>query len=394
MKATDPPSTPLMIIGGGLVGLSLALMLARAGFWVHLFEAGNRARYDSDTRNTALSRKSVQIYSDFGIWECIAPHACPVFSVAISEEGGFGRATIVAHEEKLADFGAVVQNTALLGALNQAVDAHPNITLFENARLVDISLDGTAIIDQNGQTHTHHAPLIIAADGVNSPTRTLLGISKKTHDYQQSALVGVVRTDTPHQNTATERFSAIGPMALLPLASQNQDLRSVVWICTRGEEQALLADLAKLKQNIGQTFGISVLDLSHVGAWELKKVLSNQQVMGRVVLMGNAAHTLHPVAGQGFNLCLRDAEQLTHTLAKLSDFSAENLARALSDYTQLRLNDQRRVARFCDFIIWGFTHPSPVIRFLRNVGLIIFDKVPFIKPLVARYAMGLRAIKS
>ena len=131
------------------------------------------------------------------------------------------------------------------------------------------------------------------------------------------------------------------------------------------------------------------------GAYPLSKVLAHRQVAGRFVIMGNAAHTLHPVAGQGFNLCLRDAYALANLLAQAvaDDGDAVDFGRydRLAHYEKSRLADQKRVIKFCDTVVGSFTHPNPVMKFARNVGLVCFDKIPGIKPLVATYAMGLKS---
>lgn len=402
MTHLTTPNTDIIIVGAGLVGLSFALMLARHGIHSTLIEKNLHLQ---DTRNTALSRKSVQIYQAFRLWECIADFACPVVGVDIYEHGGFGRAKLRAFDEGFADFGAVVQNHALLDALYQAVADSPFINMHKGYCLVDMHQNDAMVHAQfasdAGSTSTHSinahridisAKILVACDGAYSSARTLLNIGTDTHDYQQSAIVGMVTTAQAHNGMAIECFDKLGPVALLPL-SHSAHTRSLVWVCKRGDEQAFLHDKDKLLTTLTGVFdGVDIGNIIRIGAYPLTKIIAHRQVIGRVVLLGNAAHTLHPVAGQGFNLCLRDCALLADTLASVNLHDNATIHTALERYTQMRLQDQRRVARFCDFIIWGFCHKNPVIKFARNVGLILFDKVPFIKPMLARYAMGLARI--
>ncbi|MGO2671769.1 MAG: FAD-dependent monooxygenase, partial [Psychrobacter celer] len=211
-------------------------------------------------------------------------------------------------------------------------------------------------------------------------------------------------TDKPHDHVAIERFSPAGPLAVLPLTDPEGDgneeyqqgyRRSVVWVCPKGEETRYLEDdahfLATLQQAFGERAGTFV-NAGRRGGYPLTRVLADRQVKGRCVIMGNAAHTLHPVAGQGFNLCMRDAQVLAKMLSaqvlRGEDIGSPAL---LTRYEKARQTDQKRVIRFCDAVVHGFTHPNPAIKLARNMALVAFDKLPNIKPLVANYAMGLKS---
>lgn len=234
--------------------------------------------------------------------------------------------------------------------------------------------------------------------------RQLLDIGTTTYDYGQSAIVGVVETDKPHLHTAIERFSPAGPLAVLPLTDPEGDgnneyqegyRRSVVWICPKGEETQYLEDdahfLTTLQQGFGQLAG-TFKAAGRRGAYPLTRVLADRQVLGRCVIMGNAAHTLHPVAGQGFNLCMRDAHVLAQMMnAQVLRGDDIGNAQLLQRYEKARKADQKRVIRFCDAVVHGFTHTNPAVKLARNVALVAFDKLPNIKPLVATYAMGLKS---
>lgn len=410
----------VLIAGGGHVGLSFALLLAHHGIASTLLEKNSyptispnddskRSHY-LDSRNTALSRRTVQIYQEIGLWAELQSHACRIDAVQISEQGSFGRAQLSKAKEKVESFGQVMENAWLGRKLLLAAQEEPLITLIDHANVtaVEQQSDGVTLSFSYYGEEEHEqqlqASVLVACDGRDSTVRQLLNISTTTYDYEQTAIVGVVETSMPHEHVAIERFSPAGPLAVLPLTDPEGDgnddyqkgyRRSVVWVCPKGEETQYLDDdahfLATLQQAFGQRAGTFVT-AGRRGAYPLIRVLADKQVAGRCVIMGNAAHTLHPVAGQGFNLCMRDA----HVLAQM--MSAQVLrgedigdTQLLKRYEKARVSDQKRVIRFCDAVVHGFTHPNPAVKLARNVALIAFDKLPNIKPLVANYAMGLKS---
>ena len=410
----------VLIVGGGHVGLSFALLLAHHGIASTLLEKNSypeigpeddrsRSHY-LDSRNTALSRRTVQIYQEIGLWSELQSHACRIDAVQISEQGSFGRAQLNKKDEKVESFGQVMENAWLGRKLLLAVQDESLITIIDNAEVTTINQQADGVMlnfNYYGSSEDEQqlqASVLVACDGRDSNVRQLLNIGTTTYDYQQTAIVGVVETSMPHEHIAIERFSPAGPLAVLPLTDPDGDgnddyqtgyRRSVVWVCPTGEEQQYLADdahfLATLQQAFGSRAG-TFIAAGRRGAYPLTRVLAKSQVDGRCVIMGNAAHTLHPVAGQGFNLCMRDAHVLAQMMSaqvmKGADIGDVSL---LKRYEKSRLSDQKRVIRFCDAIVHGFTHPNPAIKLARNVALVAFDKLPNIKPLVATYAMGLKS---
>lgn len=408
----------VIIAGGGHVGLSFALLLAAQGIASTIVERNKYPKLSPkedakrthylDSRNTALSRRTVQIYQEINLWDQLQSQACRIDSVQVSEQGSFGYAQLNKEEEKVESFGQVMENAWLGRKLLLAVQQSPLIDLIDGANVTDVEQSATSVTltydTDTEQQQTLRADLLVACDGRDSTVRNLLGIGTKDYDYGQTAIVGVVQTDKPHEHVAIERFSPAGPLAVLPLTDAEGDgnnpvqagyRRSVVWVCKSGEEQQYLDDdalfMATLQKAFGQRAGTFV-EAGRRGAYPLTRVLANKQVEGRVVIMGNAAHTLHPVAGQGFNLCMRDA----HVLAKMlgnqvlrgEDIGESSMLKA---YERARQKDQKRVIRFCDAVVHGFTHPNPAVKLARNVALIAFDKLPNVKPLVANYAMGLKS---
>ncbi|WP_201615674.1 FAD-dependent monooxygenase [Psychrobacter urativorans] len=410
----------VLIVGGGHVGLSFALLLAHHGIASTLLEKNRyptvgpeddqtRSHY-LDSRNTALSRRTVEIYQEIGLWAQLQSHACRIDAVQISEQGSFGRAQLNKTDEKVDSFGQVMENAWLGRKLLLAAQHESLITLIDNAAVtsIDQQTDGVTLTfnyyDENEHEQQLQGSVLVACDGRDSTVRQLLNIGITTYDYEQTAIVGVVETDKPHEHVAIERFSPAGPLAVLPLIDPEGDgnddyqtgfRRSVVWVCPTGEETQYLEDDAHFLQTLQQAFGQRAgkfVTAGRRGAYPLTRVLAKEQVDGRCVIMGNAAHTLHPVAGQGFNLCMRDAHVLAQMLStqvlKGGDIGDPQL---LKRYEKSRQTDQKRVIRFCDAVVHGFTHPNPAIKLARNVALVAFDKLPNIKPLVANYAMGLKS---
>ncbi|GAA5560807.1 2-octaprenyl-6-methoxyphenol hydroxylase [Acinetobacter schindleri] len=398
----------VIIVGGGMVGLSLSLMLAKANIAVKLLEAVKYPNYDDqnvapyhssfDARNTALSRRSVQIYQKLGLWDALQQHATPILQVHITEQGSFGKARLVAEQEKVESFGQVIENAWLGRVLLTQVRQQPLIELIDGVKVTALTQDAEQVhieAQRGDEVLKLESKLLIAADGRDSFCRQAIGVGVDVHDYDQVAIVTTVQTSKPHEQVGFERFSALGPLALLPLPGEYR--RSVVWPVKKGTEDEWLGEendqhfLSALQQTYGDRAG----KFEKTGkrfSYPLSQVLAHKQAVGRVILMGNAAHTIHPVAGQGFNLCLRDADvllrYLVNQLSKSDDIgNPDNLL----TYEQARLSDQQRVIKFCDTVVRGFSNQNPLLKLIRNTGLIAFDVIPGVKPLVANYAMGLKA---
>lgn len=397
--------TDVLIIGGGMVGVTLALLLAReSSLRITLVEAirfpalaeGEPLPYrpSFDARNTALSRRTVATYRELGLWDELQAHATPILQIHVSERGHFGMARLRAEEEGVESFGQVIENAWLGLVLLRALKACPNVTVLDGVQLAGIAPQTqciTAQLQRGDERFNLSAPLLVAADGAQSGSRQLLGVNSQTRPYDQVALVTTVATQLPHENIAYERFTEHGPIALLPLPEER---RALVWTLPLGEEKALIdcSDeefLARLQAAFGRRAGRFTKTAKRF-AYPLALTVAQTQALPRAVILGNAAHTLHPVAGQGFNLCLRDCLALTVRLHKahrerrdLGEFAL------LRDYEAAREQDQRNVIRFSDGIVRGFSNATPGLTLARNVGLVTFDLLPAAKQALARYAMGL-----
>lgn len=398
----------VIIVGGGMVGLSLSLMLAKANIAVKLLEAVKYPNYDDqnvapyhssfDARNTALSRRSVQIYQKLGLWDALQQHATPILQVHITEQGSFGKARLIAEQEKVESFGQVIENAWLGRVLLTQVRQQPLIELIDGVQVTALTQDAEKVhieAQRADEVLKLESKLLIAADGRDSFCRQAIGVGVDVHDYDQVAIVTTVQTSKPHEHVGFERFSALGPLALLPLPGESR--RSVVWPVKKGTEGEWLGEEndQHFLDALQKTYGDRAGKFEKTGkrfSYPLSQVLAHKQAVGRVILMGNAAHTIHPVAGQGFNLCLRDADVLLRYLVNQlsASYDIGNPDNLLA-YEQARLSDQQRVIKFCDTVVQGFSNQNPLLKLIRNTGLIAFDVIPGVKPLVANYAMGLKA---
>ncbi|EXD82348.1 ubiquinone biosynthesis hydroxylase, UbiH/UbiF/VisC/COQ6 family protein [Acinetobacter baumannii 947299] len=398
----------VIIVGGGMVGLSLSLMLAKANIAVKLLEAVKYPNYDDqnvapyhssfDARNTALSRRSVQIYQKLGLWDALQQHATPILQVHITEQGSFGKARLIAEQEKVESFGQVIENAWLGRVLLTQVRQQPLIELIDGVQVTALTQDTEQVhieAKRGDEVLKLESKLLIAADGRDSFCRQAIGVGVDVHDYDQVAIVTTVQTSKPHEHVGFERFSALGPLALLPLPGEYR--RSVVWPVKKGTEGEWLGEEndQHFLDALQKTYGDRAGKFEKTGkrfSYPLSQVLAHKQAVGRVILMGNAAHTIHPVAGQGFNLCLRDADVLLRYLVnQLSASDDIGNPDNLLAYEQARLSDQQRVIKFCDTVVRGFSNQNTLLKLIRNTGLIAFDVIPGVKPLVANYAMGLKA---
>jgi 2-octaprenyl-6-methoxyphenol hydroxylase len=388
----------VVIIGGGLVGASLAVALGRLPLRVALveavaFESGAQPSYDD--RSIALAFGSRRIFDGLGVWSRIEGRgATPIARIHISDRGRFGFARLSAADAGVEALGWVVESRALGQALRPALDAAANLTLFMPATMEDLApgADRARVDIRHGdERRSLTARLVVAADGGRSAARTRLGIAIRTRDYGQSALITNVTPELPHANVAYERFTDTGPLALLPMSDNRC---AVVWSAAPEQAEALkaLGDdefLARLEERFGGRLG-RLRKVGRRAVYPLTRTDVAEIVRERLVLIGNAAHTVHPVAGQGFNLGLRDvaalAEVLDGALAAGEDIGS---ASALTRYADWRRRDTRTIAAFTDTLVGVFSNDLGPLALARNLGLIGIDLLPPAKRALLRLSMGL-----
>ena len=384
----------LAIVGGGLVGASLALALQHGakerGWTVELiepFEPGHDYQPSYDARSTALSYGTRLIYQRLGVWDQIAERAEPITDIHVSDRGRAGVTRLDAASQQVPALGYVVENAWIGHCLWQALDddvvTRRCPAEVERMRAVP---GGYRLTLTDGQTLD--CDLAVLADGGRSGLREHLGIEVKQSPYGQTALIANVTPGAPHGGRAFERFTDEGPMALLPLPDNRCAL---VW--TRPERDAArlaAAPEAEFLEELQQAFGYRLGGFRQVGArhlYPLVLIEAQEQVRSGLVVLGNAAHSLHPIAGQGYNLSLRDTEALAVALlrssAPLGDLSV------LQGYHQQQRSDQRLTVGFSDQLTQLFGESGRLSVAGRNLGLLGLDLLPPAKAWFARQAMGM-----
>ncbi|TVR63274.1 MAG: 2-octaprenyl-6-methoxyphenyl hydroxylase [Candidatus Competibacteraceae bacterium] len=388
----------LLIIGGGLVGASLACALDGLGLRIGLVEAAPLAVSDHpsyDDRTLALAQGTKRIFQTLGLWESLEPTATPIRNIHISERGGIGFARLDSRAEGVDALGYVAEARQVGAALLAKLPALRGVELLCPARLERVAIEPEAacatIRFDAERTVELRARLLVAADGANSPVREQLGIAALRWDYGQQAVIANVTPTLPHDSVAYERFTEDGPVALLPM-SEN---RCAV-VCTVNESDApavmALDDagfLALLHERFGDRLG-PFLRVGRRQAYPLFLLKAREHARSRVAIIGNAAHTLHPLAGQGFNLGMRDVAALAEVIAdaRRTGWDIGVLA-VLSHYADWRRWDQRQTIAFTDALNRLFGNPLWPVRAARNLGLLAFDLCPPLKRGFARQTMGL-----
>jgi 2-octaprenyl-6-methoxyphenol hydroxylase len=385
----------LLIGGGGLAGNCLALALKDCGLKIAIIEACSREQLHNSPagdRALALAAGTVAKLEELGVWQAVKKQATAIKHIHVSDQGHFGKTRLSAQQEGVEALGYVITARDIESHVAKLV-AEAGISQYCPARIIGLSSDSHAVhvsLRQADESVNLTAKLLVGADGGESTVRKLLEIPQHKTDYGQTAIVTTVKTFLPHQNTAYERFTAFGPLALLP---QGNYQASVVW--TRSHEQA--ADLMACSEKyvitqLQDCFGYRLGELTLAAprrAFPLTLIRAEQMMAERTVIIGNAVHQLHPVAGQGFNLGLRDVVQLADMLMT-EQKNARDVGAAdfLQHYAKLRQQDHNRVINLTDSLVKLFSTPSLPIAAARNIGLALLDHIPPAKKLLARQAMG------
>ena len=379
-----------------MVGSSLALGLAHGNMRVAMVEAvtpQNEQQPSFDDRGLVLSLSSMRVFQGLDVWKEVSESACPVRRIHVSDQNHFGIVRLNADDVHLPALGYVVLARELGKALGQKVAACGNIDLLRPATVDTIAVENgqvTTGIMQDGDVVSVNARLVIAADGTQSGIRTKLGIETRIKDYGQTAIVTNVGISRDHQYTAYERFTSTGPLALLPMSA---DRCAVVFTVNRGEAQHYSAmQDSEFLQQLQQRFGRRTGRFQHVGtrkSYPLVSVLAREQVRQRLVILGNAAHTIHPNGAQGFNLCLRDVAGLLDVLLPAFHAGADiGQLHLLQEYQSQRQPDQRLVERFTDGVATVFYSELPHRILLRNSSMLLLDLCPPLKKAFMQRAMG------
>jgi len=396
----------IAIIGGGMVGTSLASLLAASQpqLRIALIEAQPFARADEihfqtsfDARSTALSYGTAAILRELGLWELLRQHITPIAQVHVSDRGHFLGGVIDAKENNLNAVGYVVENAWLGKVLLGHVQAQNNIQCFTSSIVTALSPQQDCAllsVKTDEQEFLIKTTLAVIADGGDSPLRAALGIGTQVRAYGQTAIITNVEFSEPHHGVAYERFTADGPVALLPLGESNSAQQSaLVWTlpAAQADEVLALGDVDFLAQLQAQ-FGFRVGRFNRVAkrfAYPLQLVLAEEQIRSHLVLVGNAAHFLHPVAGQGFNLALRDCVCLVETLREaIAENKSPGDLTALKTYLHKQFIDQQITIEFSDKLVRLFSSDQLPLIAMRHLGLLSLESIPLIKNQFVAQTMG------
>jgi 2-octaprenylphenol hydroxylase len=404
MAEQIPERVDIAIVGGGIAGLAAAAALAGSGLRLALLEARGLPAPDSplgegpedfDARVSALTPRSIAFLQQLGAWDAIASaRQCAYQHMTVWDAQGTGRIEFDAAEVSASSLGSIVENRVITAALAQRVRALPQVRVCAPARVEGLERrdDGTCLELEGGE-HLH-CDLLIAADGALSPTRELLGLRTREWDYGHRAIVSTAAFERGHEHTAWQRFLQSGPLALLPLPGADEKLCSIVWSIEEAQAEAILAlDDGGFAAALGEA---SEYCLGEVTACAPRKAFPLRQrhaidyVLPGAALVGDAAHTIHPLAGQGINLGLADVEVLAEELERAHGHGlGPGRLDVLRRYQRRRKGDNLAMMAAMDGFKRLFEQEAPPLRWLRNAGMRGVAGLPMLKRRIVRQAMGL-----
>ena len=400
----DNQAFDILIAGGGLSGCLMALSLADAKhadgqpISIAIVEANpilKDASKTFDDRVLALSHGTAAYIEQVAAWQNIQPLAEAIETIHVSDRGHYGKARISAAQHQVNALGYVVEMAVIGQGLLTALNHKTNISWFTENQITAIDWQQHQVQASLANKQTLSAKLLLACDGAMSGCRQMANIDVSHSDYGQSALIANVAMKQPHQNVAYERFTETGPIAMLPLCSHQQHSNrcSLVWTLPPEKVDGIktLSD-GDFKLALEQAFGSWLGEVSHVGkrdVYPLVLMQAQEQVYHRMALIGNASHTIHPIAGQGFNLGVRDvalmADLVKLQLAAQQDIGAFSL---LNHYAQLRVKDHNQVIKLTDSLVTLFSNDLPPLVAGRNVGIKVLNYCSGIKNALVNKTMG------
>jgi 2-octaprenyl-6-methoxyphenol hydroxylase len=399
-KGSESRRYDVAIIGGGLVGASLACALAPLGLKFALVEAVNfraASQPSYDDRTLALSASSCKILQSLGIWQSLQANATPIREIHVRELDRPGRVVMDPAELGLDRFGHVVEARVFGAAMTDAIPRLENLDFLCPASVgqIDIGEDCAMVTYQEGGEETRlEASLLVGADGANSFVREALGIESERHDYRQNAIICNITPEQDHRGRAFELFTPTGPFAVMPHVNGRCGL---IW-CVSSSEVDHMMEMPEQEflEQAQQRFGTQLGDFVRLGrrsSYPLKLVRALEDIRPRAVILGNAAHAIHPVGAQGFNLGLRDVAVLAEVLADeiksghAADFGS---MKVLERYSKWREPDQRGTIAYSDGLARMFANPSPASATARTAGLLAHAFIPALRRQLAIRAMGFR----
>lgn len=390
-------SCDIAIVGGGMVGMTLAAALAtHTDLSIALLEAHAESNdFAADTyhhRVSAISLSSVNIFKSLNLFaKMVAKRVSPFQAIQIWDKAD--SLAFASHEIGEPLLGYIIENNVMQQVLREHLQTRPNVTLFAPVQITDVKDDGKGVTIRWQDGQPLQARLAVAADGANSWLRQQAGIQVTTEHYEQHGIVATVTTEASHEKVARQVFLPTGPLAFLPLQMEN--LSSIVWSVPKQEAERLLAlSDAEFNKALAFQFGHRLGAITQLGkrfAFPLRKQQASHYVSGRVVLVGDAAHVIHPLAGQGVNLGLLDAACLAEVIGiahnEQRDFAS---VATLRQYERWRRADNLPLLTGVDLIKQLFACDLPSVQTLRSIGLQLTGRMGVLKNIFTRYAVGQR----
>ncbi|MGJ8619223.1 MAG: FAD-dependent monooxygenase [Methylophilaceae bacterium] len=378
----------LVIIGGGPVGLVLALTMQQSGLSFTVLEARKKGEAYHDKRALALSYGSKMILESLGVWHAIAPNATAINTIHVSQTGGLGRTKLCAEEHDLPALGYVVSYGTLMQVLNEQINMADILYEAVASAIRQDELSAEVDYVYEGEQQRLKTALVVIAEGGRS-LEDIPGIERRTKAYGHDALVSMVACELPHNHVAYERFTPSGPMALLPNGEKDF---SLVWTGEKASIQRLLEmEEETFLEALHLAFGDRVGRFLSIGkrlSFPLVKSELKPKVTSHLVVVGNSAQTMHPVAGQGFNVGLRDATSLAKVLSNTPalEWGSEAM---LKSYASTRVRDTKGGLLFTDFLVNLFSNDLLGLTSMRGLGLGLLDVLPPAKQmLVSKMSYG------
>lgn len=398
---TSSASYDLIIVGGGMVGSTLSCLLAegfakdarKSKMRIAIIEAFEPAVFDAskayDLRVSAISRFSQQVLEQAGVWQSIqSKRVSPYKAMHVWDATGEGEIHFSAAEIGASNLGHIIENQVIQISLADQAKSSPSIDWLCPNTLKELTLSDDLAVATLDDGTTISAPLIIGADGARSQLRELADIEVNRQDYGQQGLVAVVSTEKSNQETAWQRFMPSGPLAFLPLADGNS---SIVWTLPSDRCPAYLAmDDDKFMQTLSEALDHKlgkVTSVSKRAAFPFYGTQAKQYVKQRIALIGDAAHTIHPLAGQGVNLGIKDAAELAKQLLNSTSADLGSL-KLLRKYERARRGDNVATMRAMEGFRLLFGHSASAVVSARNFGMSTLNKLPVVKNEIIRKAMG------
>lgn len=400
-SATDT-DYDIIIVGGGMVGASMAIAAAQSGFRsavIEAFAVNDASQPSFDERTIALTYSSYRIYKNLGLWQAIAPKACAIESIEVTNENHWGFTHLDKNDVGTKALGYVVATRDMGNILHDNMQANPLITLISPAEAINCQSDADKTVIEfrlkdslkeagSCESQFISAKCAVVADGGRSPLLATLNINNDTKAYQQQALLAIVRSNTAHNHNAFEHFMSDGPLALLPYRDNDY---AMVWTANKADISALealddAAFLAKLSATFTKRAG-PFTDIGKRSTYPLSIGALSKAVDKRLCIIGNAAHIVHPVAGQGFNLGLRDVAALIDIFNQYPNDPGQDAA--LASYNKMRSSETARVSRFTDGLIKAFSSKKLPVVAARNIGLSLINLMPATKKQLLQRTMGI-----